>query len=84
MEGTPDSRTQAWTQLHKITLEGTHTAKTSINYSCHLDLGDFFLSPRSGLRATFALVGGTTFQINGLALCHSNLPLEDTDVTSRP
>ena len=65
----------SWLELKRLSLNGTHNAETSINYSEHIDLGNY-LNIGSSVRATFTVVGGNIFQINGLALCHSGQSLE--------
>lgn len=60
----------SWEKLDHFNLSGEHSITTSINYSHRNDLKDF-LQPGGSTRVTFTVVGGTKFQINGLALCHS-------------
>lgn len=64
-----------WEKLDHFNLSGQHSITTSINYSHRIDLGDF-LHPGSSARVTFTVIGGTRFQINGLALCHSEQPFD--------
>mmetsp|Transcript_2758 Transcript_2758/g.4109 ORF Transcript_2758/g.4109 Transcript_2758/m.4109 type:complete len:628 (+) Transcript_2758:127-2010(+) len=59
----------SWKNLKHFYLSGEHNTTTSINYSHRVDLEDF-LQAGSSVRVTFTLVGGNTFQINGIALCH--------------
>lgn len=59
-----------WTQLQKVELTGFHDSHTSINYSLQLDLGSE-IEIGGSVQATFTLVSGSKFQINGIGLCHS-------------
>ncbi len=74
VEGKVNSNDQTWSQLQKEELTGFHDSQTSINYSLQLDLGSL-LGVGSSVRATFTLVKGAKFQINGIALCHSYQPI---------
>jgi hypothetical protein len=74
VEGKVNSNDQTWSQLQKEELTGFHDSQTSINYSLQLDLGSV-LGVGSSVRATFTLVKGAKFQINGIALCHSYQPI---------
>ena len=62
-----------WTELKRLSLTGEHNSTTSINYSEHIDLSHTFLAqaPGGNVRATFTVLSGNVFQINGLAFCHS-------------
>ena len=64
----PSHEGGAWKQLHKADLDGIHDSQTSIDYSHRINLGDF-LQIGSSVRARFTIVGGSRFQINGMALC---------------
>ena len=64
-----------WKRLHEFHFTGYHNSTTSINVSHKTDLGDFF-QPGDSIRVSFTLVSGTTFQVNGLALCHSAQPFD--------
>ena len=75
VEGKLDKDSEEWIELKKVELSGSHNSKTSINYSEQIDLGSH-LQVGSSVRATFTVVQGTQFQINGLALCHSYQPIE--------
>ena len=75
VEGKLDKTSEEWIQLKKLQLRGSHNSRTSINYSEQIDLGSQ-LQVGSSVRATFTVVQGTQFQINGLALCHSFQPIE--------
>jgi len=71
------SSSSSWEKLHEFILSGEHNMTTSINYSQRTDLGDFWQEPQnSSVRVTYTLVSGTTFQINGLALCYSEQPFD--------
>ena len=59
-----------WVNLTQFHLKGAHDSQTSINYSHRVDLGSF-LQTGSSIRAKFTLIGGSTFQINGMAFCNS-------------
>ena len=59
----------SWKEVDRSFLDGAHNVATSISYSHHANLGDTLLAG-SDVRITFTLVGGDTFQINGIALCH--------------
>ena len=74
MEGRKESDGD-WTELARFDLEGTHGAETSINYSHPVDLGGF-LQKGASVRATFTVVGGNVFQINGMAFCYSPQSIE--------
>ena len=71
-----DAKDSRWETLHDAYLSGEQTTTTSINYSHHVDLGGFF-QPGSSIRATFTVVGGNIFQINGLSLCYNAQALDD-------
>jgi len=75
VEGKLDKNSEEWIELKKLELSGSHNSKTSVNYSEQIDLGSQ-LQVGSSVRATFTVVQGTQFQINGLALCHSYQPIE--------
>ncbi|EJK43751.1 hypothetical protein THAOC_37773 [Thalassiosira oceanica] len=61
----------SWGKIAEFDLPGVHGSETSVNYLHRADLGDTLLVRGGGVRATFRLVNGTVFQINGLALCRS-------------
>jgi hypothetical protein len=67
----PSNSTTAddWKELYQSELSGIHDVETSINYSHRINFA--LLQAGSSLRATFTLVGGSRFQINGMALCAS-------------
>jgi hypothetical protein len=67
-------------ELHRSELEGIHDAQTSINYSHRISLGDFLVEG-SSVRATFTIIGGNRFQINGLALCSSPWPVDQNKIS---
>lgn len=70
-----DGHEQGWEEIHRAELDGIHDSATSINYSHRINFGNA-LEAKSSVRATFTIVGGARFQINGLALCQSSKPLE--------
>jgi hypothetical protein len=69
-----EGQASVWKELHSSRLHGFHSVATSVNYIHHADLANVS-SPISSVRATFTIGNGTRFQINGLALCNSPLPL---------
>ncbi len=75
VEGKIDNKSEEWIELKKLELTGFHDSQTSINYSEQIDLGSQ-LQVGSSVRATFTLVNGNQFQINGLAICHSYQPIQ--------
>ena len=77
IEGKVDKDSEEWIELKKLELSGSHNARTSINYSEQIDLGSQ-LQVGSSVRATFTVVQGKQFQVNGLALCHSYQPIEES------
>ena len=79
MEGKLHDETE-WKELHRAELEGIHDAETSINYSHDVVLGKFLVQG-SSVRATFTIIGGNRFQINGIAWCQSALS-QDNVTTS--
>ena len=68
VEGSDSPNDDDWVNLHQTILEGSHNSQTSVNYSHRIDLGDF-LQVGSSIRATFTIISGAKFQINGLAIC---------------
>jgi hypothetical protein len=68
VEGSNNPPSGDWGRLHETILEGFHDSKTSINYSYRIDLGDF-LQAGGSIRATFTIISGGVFQVNGLAFC---------------
>ncbi len=75
IEGRVEKNSEEWLEMKKLELSGSHNATTSVNYSEQIDLGSK-LQVGSSVRATFTLLKGTQFQVNGLALCHSYQPIE--------
>jgi hypothetical protein len=68
VEGSKDPDVGEWVVLHEAILEGFHDSQTSINYSHRTELGNF-LQTGSSVRATFTIINGARFQVNGLAFC---------------
>lgn len=69
-----EGQEQAWEEIHRAELDGIHDSETSINYSHRITFGNM-MKAGSSVRATFTIVGGRRFQINGLALCRSSQPV---------
>jgi hypothetical protein len=70
-----DTNSEEWFEMKRFELSGSHNATTSVNYSEQIDLGSK-LQVGSSVRATFTVLQGAQFQVNGLALCHSYQPIE--------
>ena len=75
------SSTFQWTEVKRERLLGTHDSNTSITYSHQMDLQDS-LPEGSNMRMTFTLVGGTAWQINGIAICNAKTPMPVVQLSS--
>ena len=67
----PPNNDKPWIELYQTELKGSHNSETSINYSERIDLGTF-LKVGSSIRATFKIISGEQFQVNGMAVCSSS------------
>jgi hypothetical protein len=60
----------SWQEIHRSSLLGTHNATTSINYIEAVKLPALALNI-TALKATYTIIGGQRFQINGMAFCNT-------------
>ncbi|CAB9503794.1 expressed unknown protein [Seminavis robusta] len=67
VEGSAPSA-ESWEKLNEALLIGSHNSETSVNYSKKINLKKV-MEKGSSIRATFSLVAGRVFQVNGIAFC---------------